>query len=124
MVVKLAFLAAIPIYCLVSWFVVQNPLQPPPDPAVFSLMAKMLAGIYMATLLFVEPMVSRSSMQRLGGYNYNVMVLKLAFFESGALYGLVLTLITHHMAYVTGFGMVAFLMILLRAPAAALPNRG
>ena len=44
------------------------------------------------------------------------MIVKLSLFESGAIYGLVLTFITRDLNYLMGFGIAAMLLIFFRVP--------
>jgi hypothetical protein len=116
MLLKLAMMIAIPLYTCVAWLVCSQSAAPAADPGMIHILAVALTALYAVQLLVVEPLLSRQLMQRFGGYCQQVLVVRLAFFESGAVYGLLLTLLTHDMSYVCAFGGVALVMMLLRAP--------
>lgn len=110
---KFAFLAAIAIYGVVAWFVCQQPMAEGQELPPFFF--EILAVVFVAQIL-IEPMVTGQIIRRRGAYTKDAMLVRLAFYEAGAIYGLVLTFISHDMNYLAGFGIVAGLLILFRCP--------
>lgn len=118
-IVKFAFMNAIVIYAVVAYFVCQQPMQG--EPHDWSMLSYAMMAVYALTVIVVEPLVSSQMTLRRGGYNKDVMIIKLAILETGAIMGLFLTFLTHNMNFVCGFGLVAFILIALRVPVA--PDR-
>lgn len=115
-ILKYAFILAIGIYGVVAWFVCQQPLEPEAQQTeAVGLMLPILTGTYIMQIL-LEPFFTRRMMETQGEYNKNVMIVKLSLFESGAIYGLVLTFITRDLNYLMGFGIAAMLLIFFRVP--------
>lgn len=115
-ILKLTFLLTIPIYAVVAWFVLQQPGQDAPPDQMLGILFPVLAGIYLFQVIVIEPIISRTVTRSRGGYTKEVLVIKLAFFESGAVFGFVLSILSRDLNFVLGFGMVAGLLIALRAP--------
>ncbi|HIB66547.1 MAG TPA: hypothetical protein EYO33_15885 [Phycisphaerales bacterium] len=115
-ILKYAFIFAIGVYGVVGWIVCRQPLDADAQQAeTVGLLLPILTGTYIMQILF-EPFFTRRMMETQGEYNKNVMIVKLALFESGAIYGLLLTLITHDLNYLMGFGIAAMLLIFFRVP--------
>ena len=115
-ILKYAFILAIGVYGVVGWIVCRQPLDADAQQTeAVGLMLPILTGTYIMQILF-EPFFTRRMMETQGEYNKNVMIVKLALFESGAIYGLLLTLITHDLNYLMGFGIAAMLLIFFRVP--------
>lgn len=113
LLLKLAFMLAIPVYGLVAWLVTSNPAlkQTEFDP----ILAQILAAVFFLGVV-IEPFVSRAVTRRTGGYTRTGMLVKLAFFVTGGIYGLVLTMMSYDMSYVLAFGSIALFLMLLRVP--------
>ncbi len=112
-------MATVPMYLLVAGVLVtQNALPPTLDPSSVGLMSKLLITLFAILVLLVEPAISRLATQQMGGYNSRVMLLKLSFFQSGALFGMILTLLSGNLLYVGVFGAVSLLLMAVKAPAA------
>ncbi len=115
-ILKYAFIFAIGVYGVVAWIFCQQPFDADAQQAeAVGLILPILAGTYVMQIL-LEPFFTRRMMETQGEYNKNVMIVKLALFESGAIYGLLLTLITHDLNYLMGFGIAAMLLIFFRVP--------
>lgn len=116
-IVKFAFMNAIVLYALVAYFVCQQqPLAG--EPQTWQSLIYALMGVYALLALLIEPIISARMTQQRGGYTKEAMIVKLAIFESGAIFGLLLTFLTHNMSFVCGFGLVAFILMALRVPVA------
>ena len=117
---KLAFMASIPVYGLVGWLLSRHPAPAQmPDAGMLQSMTYGLMALFALQALIIEPLLSRQLISQRRGYDKNTMIVKLAFFESGAIYGLILTLISHDVSYVAGFGAAAFLLMVVRVPVPA-----
>ncbi len=82
-----------------------------------SLLLPILSVAFLGTVL-VEPIVSRFLSARHGGYTKEVMIMRLSMYQSGAIYGLLLSFMTYDVNYVLGFSIVTLVLTMLRAPAA------
>lgn len=117
MVVKLGLMATVPLYVLVGWWLTTQPATVAPmDAETLGIMSKAMIAIYAAIVLLVEPVVSRTAVVQMGGYGQKTMLLRLALFETGAIFGLLLTLLSHDPSYVMVFGALAFVLMAVRAP--------
>lgn len=112
--VKNAFILTTALYGFVGWlYCVQNP-TPDTDPSFTKMMLLILGGIYFLTIALIEPLAAVHFARKSGGYNQGVMILKLSLLQSGAVYGLFLTLLSKDTTYAFGFGTVAALLIAVR----------
>lgn len=115
MILKLAFMASIPVYVLIAYLTRDQPATA--DPAMVVTMSRILAAIF-AIGIVMAPIVARNSAKNLQDPNSqearNVrFILKAAFYESGAIYGLVLSLMSRDPMYTVYFGIPALLCLLL-----------
>lgn len=115
-IVRIAFMTAPFLYATVAWLVGQNQPEPTMDPAQIRLFFVVLAAAYLLVVL-LEPLITGPSMRRYGRYEKNTMIVRLAIYESGAIFGLLLTFLSRDMKYVLGFGLAAICFMLLKAPA-------
>lgn len=114
--IKNAFILAIGIYGAVAWFICNQNIEPLGDPGIVKSYTIILSVIYALTVLLAEPLISAHLVRSKGGYDQNVMIVKLGLLESGAVYGLFLTLMTRDINYVFAFGAIAAFLITLRVP--------
>lgn len=103
------------VYSTVAWLVVQNQPETTMDPAQIRLFFVVLAAVYFLVVL-LEPLITGPSLRRNGRYEKNTMIVRLAIYESGAIFGLLLTFLSHDMKYTLGFGLAAICFMLLKAP--------
>ena len=113
MLLKLAMMASVVIFCGVGWFLCQQqPGGPTSPPETITMLAKILGGVAVMQALMMAPILTRSLIQR-QGYTRGVMLIKLAFYESGALYGLILTILSHDIHYLMYFAAPAMILMSL-----------
>lgn len=104
MILKLAFLLSIPLYIGLSFFL-RNAEGPAPENT--HLIAMVLAFVSVTNVV-LAPLIARR-----GKTPQARFILKAAFYESVALYGFILSFITHDPNYSMYFGVPAFLLILI-----------
>lgn len=114
-IIKMAFLLAVPLYVGVGWMTSRTQEGVEGNAELAATLFPLLAIVFLAHVL-LEPFVTRSLMKKHDGYTKEAMIIKLAFYESGAIFGLVLTFLSHDVNYVLSFGMVAAALILFRVP--------
>lgn len=114
-ILKFAFMSVIGVYVLVAWIVSQQPIPEGQEPQNVDLFFKVLAGLFFMQIV-TEPIISNALQKAKGAYTKDVMIIKLALYESGAIFGLVLSFISRDVNYVAGFGIIAFLLMMIRVP--------
>lgn len=113
-IVKFSFVVAPIIYIVMAGLVSQQAVEgSAPDPQMVANLSTVLCIVYAVTVL-LTPVIAGQVLRQQGVYNKSVMIVKLALFESGAIYGLMLSLLTHDIQWAGGFGMVAALLILFQ----------
>ena len=114
MILKFAFLAAIPLYALCAFLVTKNHTAPLAGSGDVNLLAAVLA-IVCAVSFVLAPIVA----SRVGGNlppeqaSNSRFIVRAAIYEAGAIYGLVLSFMSRDPMYSVYFGIPAFLLILL-----------
>ena len=108
--IKVAFIGSACIYVVVAWFLAgQAPAGPAPTLDI-GLMTTILGAVYALTVV-VAPLIVR----RFPPGSNSQMLVALALYESGALYGLLLSILSHQVQYALYFGTASVVLMLLLA---------
>ena len=112
-ILKLGFMSAVPLYCAVAYLVAQHNKEAAGD---VHLLLPIFAVLF-ALQVLIAPLLARSATGNLPVGSpqraTTTFVLRAFFYEAGAIYGLVLSFISHDFKYSLCFGIPALLLLLL-----------
>ncbi|HXE71997.1 MAG TPA: hypothetical protein VNO81_05005 [Candidatus Nitrosotenuis sp.] len=112
LVLHFAFMASVLVYGLVAWLLSRQPALAPALPTgPVPLLAGVLGVAFAAQAFLLVPMLTR----RIPDPRRRHLV-RLAIYESGAIYGLVLFFISRNLVYMAAFGGVALLLMAFCLP--------
>ena len=110
-ILKFAFVASAFIYMFVAWIVSRGPAVPSAEALALSQkMAYVLTGVYMLTVALSPLLLSRQPKGSNGR-----MILALGLYESGAIYGFMLSHLSHNPNYAYSFGGAAAVLMMVLA---------